>query len=359
MSIKFFVSTGEVSGDLHLSYLVKNILQEDNTVKFYGVAGKYCKNEGVKIIQDINELSIMGFVEAFKKYKFLKEKARDYVDFIKKEQITKVILVDYGGFNLRFLELLKKEAPNVIVYYYIPPKLWIWGEKRIKKLRLANHIIVIFPWEVEFYKKHGIEAIYFGNPFSEKYTLMKRTGNSILLLPGSRKQEVEAIFPIMLEVVKKMSDKNFILKLSNKNHLEWINKEISEYKNLKVEIIKSLKENVINSEIAIATSGTVTLELALMGIPTVVVYKTGWINGMIAKYILKLGYISLPNLTLDKEVFPELLQNECNAINIIKKIHEMLGNKEEVEENIEKVRKTLSGKEIIKSYSKYILKGNK
>ncbi|MGL5123907.1 MAG: lipid-A-disaccharide synthase [Fusobacteriaceae bacterium] len=357
--MKFFVSTGEVSGDLHLSYLVKNILQEDSSAKFYGVAGKHCKNEGVKIIQDINELSIMGFVEVLKKYNFLKKKARDYVDFIKKEQITKVILVDYGGFNLRFLELLKKEAPNVIVYYYIPPKLWIWGEKRIEKLKLANHIIVIFPWEVEFYKKHGVEAIYFGNPFSEKYSLIERTGSSILLLPGSRKQEIETIFPIMLEVVKKMPNKNFILKLSNRDHLVWTSKEISEYKNLKIEILKSLKENVENSEIAIATSGTVTLELALIGIPTIVVYKTGWLNGIIAKHILKVGYVSLPNLTLNREVFPELLQYQCNSENIIKNIHKILNNKKETEKNIEEVRATLSGKEIIKSYSKYILKGNK
>ncbi|MGL6063977.1 MAG: lipid-A-disaccharide synthase [Fusobacteriaceae bacterium] len=358
MSTKFFVSTGEVSGDLHLSYLVKNILQEDSTAKFYGVAGKHCKNEGVKIIQDISELSIMGFVEALKKYRFLKKKARDYVDFIKKERITKVILVDYGGFNLRFLELLKKEAPNVVIYYYIPPKLWIWGEKRIEKLRLADHIIVIFPWEVEFYKKHGVEAIYFGNPFSEKYSLVKKTGSSILLLPGSRKQEIETIFPIMLEVVEKMPDKNFILKLSNKSHLVWVSKKINEFKNLKIEILKSLKENVENSEIAIATSGTVTLELALIGIPTVVVYKTGWLNWIIAKYILKVGYVSLPNLTLNREVFPELLQNQCNSANIIDNINKILNNKVEMEENIEEVRRTLSGKEIIKSYSKYILKGN-
>ncbi|MGL4567076.1 MAG: lipid-A-disaccharide synthase, partial [Fusobacteriaceae bacterium] len=270
MENKFFISTGEVSGDLHLSYIVKSISKLNNRCKFYGVAGKHSREAGVKIIQDIDELAIMGFVEVLKKYSFLKKKAREYVDFIKKEHINKVILVDYGGFNLKFMELLKKEAPKVKIYYYIPPKLWVWGEKRIEKLKLADHIIVIFPWEVEFYKKHAVDVVYYGNPFYEKYSYQQKIGESILLLPGSRKQEIESIFPIMEKYIETRSDKTFILKLSNKDHLKWIESDLKKYKNLRVEVEGSLKNCVKKSEVAIATSGTVTLELALMGIPTVV-----------------------------------------------------------------------------------------
>ena len=170
--MKFFVSTGEVSGDLHLSYLVKAIHQENKNIKFYGVAGEHSKVQGVEVIQDITELAIMGFTEIIKKYSFLKKKANEYIEFIKKEKIDKVILVDYGGFNLKFLELLKKEVPEVEVFYYIPPKLWIWGKGRIKKLVKADHIMVIFPWEVDFYKKEGVKVIYFGNPFVDKYSVV-------------------------------------------------------------------------------------------------------------------------------------------------------------------------------------------
>ena len=115
--MKIFVSTGEVSGDLHLSYLVKNILKLDSSVKFYGVAGEHSKKVGVEITQDIKELAVMGFTEALKKYRYLKKKAQEYLKFIKENNIDKVILVDYGGFNLAFLKLLKQEVPQVEVYY--------------------------------------------------------------------------------------------------------------------------------------------------------------------------------------------------------------------------------------------------
>ena len=156
--MKFFVSTGEASGDLHLSYLVKSVKARYKDVDFVGVAGEKSQKEGVEILQDINELAIMGFTEVLKKYKFLKQKAYEYLQYIKDNQIKNVILVDYGGFNVKFLELLKNEIKDIKIFYYIPPKVWIWGEKRVEKLRLADYIMVIFPWEVDFYKKHNISA---------------------------------------------------------------------------------------------------------------------------------------------------------------------------------------------------------
>ena len=357
--MKFFVSTGEVSGDLHLSYLVEEIKKKYKDVEFYGVAGQHSKRVGVNIIQDIDELAIMGFTEVLKKYSFLKKKANEYIEFIKKENIKKVILVDYGGFNLKFLELLKEEIEDVEVFYYIPPKLWIWGEKRIVKLRKADHIMVIFPWEVEFYKKHNIDAIYYGNPFVDKYIVEEREGENILLLPGSRKQEIRSLIPVMLEVVKNNRDKNFLLKLSTKDHLKWIDEDLSKYKNLKLEFEKTLPQCVKESKSAIAASGTVTLELALMGLPTIVIYKTGFINAFIAKYILKIGFVSLPNLTLDKEVFPELLQERCNPKEIEKYLNILEEDKEEIKKNIQEVRNKLSGRNIIESYGDFLMKGER
>lgn len=357
MKNKIFISTGEVSGDLHCSYLVKKILQEDEKVEFFGVVGKHGIEAGVTPVETIESIAVMGFIEGLKKYSYLKEKAREYLDFIKKERIGKVILVDYGGFNLRFLEMLKKEAPKVEVFYYIPPKLWIWGEKRIEKLKLADHIVVIFPWEINFYKKHEVEAVYFGNPLSEKYPKVKRVGKKVLLLPGSRKQEIEKIIPVMIEVIKALPKEEFILKLANKDHQNWIKFDLSELKNLEINWELSLGEAVKNSEMAIATSGTVTLELALLGIPTIVVYKTSKINEWIAKYVLKVGYVSLPNLTLNREVFPELLQEKCNRKKIIETIEKLKTNQDKVNSEIKEIRRRLGGENILESYSKYILKG--
>ena len=355
--MKIFVSTGEVSGDLHLSYLVKNILELDNSVKFYGVAGDKSRKVGVEVIQDIKELAVMGFVEGIKKYSFLKKKALEYLEFIKENKIDKVILVDYGGFNLAFLKLLKKEVPQVKVYFYIPPKLWVWGEKRIKTLKLADHILVIFPWEVEFYKSRGIEAVYYGNPFSEKYSLIENRGNKILLLPGSRKQEIKSLMPIILEVVKIKPEMTFILKLHSSKALEWIESDLLKYPNLLIETNKSLEETVKECEMAIATSGTVTLELALMGIPAIVIYKTSAINAFIAKHILKLGLVSLPNLTLNKEVYPELLQERCNAKDILFYMNVIKSKEEKINKDIKEIRERLSGEDVIKNYGKYILRG--
>ena len=355
--MKIFVSTGEVSGDLHLSYLVKKALEEDPKVKFYGVAGRHSEKEGVEILQDIDELAIMGFVEAIKKYNFLKNKAKEYIEFIKKENIKKVIMVDYGGFNLKFLELLKKEIKDIEVFYYIPPKLWIWGEKRVEKLRLADHIMVIFPWEVDFYKKHNINAIYYGNPFTEKYKPVEHYGDKILLLPGSRKQEIKSLISDMLNVVENNKNQTFLLKLSSKEHLKWIQEDLSKYKNLEINSKISLKEAVESSKLAIAASGTVTLELALLGLPTIVVYKTSAINYFIAKHILKVGYVSLPNLTLNEEVFPELLQKKCNPQEIEKSMKEILNNLDDIYKKIDKIRKKLSGEDITKQYAKFLLRG--
>ncbi|WP_300394190.1 lipid-A-disaccharide synthase [Fusobacterium sp.] len=355
--MKIFVSTGEVSGDLHLSYLVKNMLKIDNSVEFYGVAGDHSREVGVNVIQDIKDLAVMGFVEGLKKYSFLKKKAVEYLEFIKKNQIEKVILVDYGGFNLAFLKLLKKEVPNVEVYFYIPPKLWVWGEKRIKTLKLADHILVIFPWEVDFYKKHGVDAVYYGNPFSEKYSLIEERGDKILLLPGSRKQEIKSLLPVMLEVVKSKPEKTFILKLHSEKSFEWIEEDLLKYPNLLIETNKKLEEAVKESEVAIAASGTVTLELSLMGIPTIVLYKTSAINAFIARHILKLGLVSLPNLTLNKEVYPELLQERCTSKEIIFYLNLIKSKEDKINREIKEIREKLSGKDVVKNYGEYILRG--
>ena len=218
--------------------------------------------------------------------------------------------------------------------------------------------MVIFPWEVDFYKKEGVKVVYFGNPFVDKYSVVERTGDKILLLPGSRKQEIKTLFPIMLELIEKRENEKFLLKLSSREHLKWIEKDLTIYKNLEIEIEnKTLAQCVKECKTAIAASGTVTLELALLGIPVVVIYKTGFINAFIARHILKLGFVSLPNLTLNREVYPELLQERCNVQEIEKYLDHFDNCKEKVARDIAEVREKLSGNNIIKSYGEFLIKG--
>ena len=338
--MKFFVSTGEASGDLHLSYLVKSVKSRYKDVDFVGVAGEKSKKEGVEILQDISELAIMGFTEAIKKYKFLKQKAYEYLQYIKDNQIENVILVDYGGFNVKFLELLKNEIMDIKIFYYIPPKVWIWGEKRVEKLRLADYIMVIFPWEVDFYKK------------------VERTGDKILLLPGSRRQEIKAMLPVFEEIINDLKHDKFILKLNSEQDLVYT-ENLKKYANLEIIIDKKLKDIVGDCKLSVATSGTITLELALLGLPSIVVYKTSLINYLIGKYILKIGYISLPNLVLNDEIFPELIQKDCEAKNIEKHMKKILENLPEIEEKIENMRKKIEGKAVVESYADFLVKEGK
>lgn len=356
--MKYFVSCGEASGDLHLSYIVKSIKKNYQNIEFYGVAGEKSQAVGVKILQNIDELAIMGFFEVLKKYNFLKNKAKEYINFIKNNEIKNIILIDYGGFNLKFLELLKKEQIDVKIFYYIPPKVWIWGEKRIEKIKLVDHIVVIFPWEVEFYKKHNIDVIYFGNPFTDIYGIIEKKGDKILLLPGSRKQEITKILPIFLELVREEKNKEFIVKLNSKEDLKYT-KKFENVKNVKIEVEKKLNEVCEECKIAIATSGTVILELALLGLATIVVYKTSFINYFIAKTFLKIKYISLPNITMDTEIFPELIQEKCNIINIKEKLNFLLENEKETEKNIKKTREKLAGNSVIDSYANFFIKEGK
>lgn len=354
--MKFFVSTGEASGDLHLSYLVKSIKSRYKNIEFYGVAGEKSAKEGVNILQNIDELAIMGFTEILSKYKFLKQKAHEYIDFIKENNIKKIILIDYGGFNLKFLEILKKEIENVEIFFYIPPKIWIWGEKRIHKLKLADHIMVIFPWEVDFYKKHNVDVVYYGNPFSDIYKKNEKSGENILLLPGSRKQELRSILPIFNEIAQKLNKENFILKLNSKNDLIFVKEfGMENCKNIEIKIEEKLSEITKNCKLALATSGTVTLELALLGLPTIVVYKTGFLNYFIAKYFLKVGFISLPNLIVDFEIFPELIQKKCSADEIIKNMEFLEENRSKVLQDIEIMREKISGKSVIDSYADFLV----
>ncbi len=356
--MNYFISTGELSGDLHASYIVEKLKTLDRNANIYAIGGKNLKSQNVNIVRDIDSLAIMGFGEVIKNIGFLKKVLDETVDFILKNQIDRVVLVDYGGFNLKLLEELKYYKPSLKISYYIPPKVWIWGKKRVHKIAKADEILVIFPWEVEFYEGNNYKALYFGNPFMEKYEKVTQKGESILLLPGSRRQEIQSLIPVMLQVVEERPEEKFILKLAKEEDKKLINKDLSKYSNLIIESEKSLKDLGSLCKYALAASGTVILELALLGIPGIVLYKTSIINEVIVKLFINLTYVSLPNLTLDKEVYKELLQRECNKERILEEMENLEKNYEKIEKSVDEIRSRLNGKNITESYAKIIIKGD-
>ena len=373
---KIFISCGEMSGDLHASYIVEEMRKKNKNAEFFGVVGDKSIKAGVKAINHIKNNDIMGFVEALKKYRYFTKKAGEYLEFIKKNGIETVIFVDFGGFNLKFFELLKKkiqekELQDLKMIYYIPPKVWAWGKKRIEKLKKFDDVIVIFPFEKEYYdnglKKDGSKGLkveYFGNPFVDKYEFSDELGEKILLLPGSRRQEIEKFLPVIIEVIKNERVKNekFLMKLASKEHLKYIESFEKEHKinvskipNLEITFdeIKKIRKDC---KFAIATSGTVTFEISLMGLPVIVVYKTSRINAFIARNIVKIKYITLTNLNANKEIFKELLQEDFSVEKLLEEMEIMEKNKEKIVLELKNERKKLGNSGVLEKIANYLLK---
>ena len=373
---KIFISCGEMSGDLHASYIVEEMRKKNKNTEFFGVVGDKSIKAGVKAINHIKNNDIMGFVEALKKYRYFTKKAGEYLEFIRKNGIETVIFVDFGGFNLKFFELLKKKIQekklqDLKMIYYIPPKVWAWGKKRIEKLKKFDDVIVIFPFEKEYYdnrlkkdESKGLKVEYFGNPFVDKYEFSDELGEKILLLPGSRRQEIEKFLPVIIELIKNERVKNekFLMKLASKEHLKYIESfekehkiNISKIPNLEITFdeIKKIRKDC---KFAIATSGTVTFEISLMGLPVIVVYKTSRINAFIARNIVKIKYITLTNLNANKEIFKELLQEDFSVEKLLEEIEIMEKNKEKIVLELKNERKKLGNSGVLEKIANYLLK---
>jgi len=373
---KIFISCGEMSGDLHASYIVEEMRKKDKNTEFFGVVGDKSIKAGVKAINHIKNNDIMGFVEALKKYRYFTEKAWEYLEFIRENGIETVIFVDFGGFNLKFFELLKKKIQekklqDLKMIYYIPPKVWAWGKKRIEKLKKFDDVIVIFPFEKEYYdnrlkkdESKGLKVEYFGNPFVDKYEFSDELGEKILLLPGSRRQEIEKFLPVIIELIKNERVKNekFLMKLASKEHLKYIESfekehkiNISKIPNLEITFdeIKKIRKDC---KFAIATSGTVTFEISLMGLPVIVVYKTSRINAFIARNIVKIKYITLTNLNANKEIFKELLQEDFSVEKLLEEMEIMEKNKEKIVLELKNERKKLGNSGVLEKIANYLLK---
>lgn len=364
---KVFVSSGEMSGDLHLSYIIEEIRKKDPNISFYGVIGDKSINAGANKITHIKDNDIMGFIEALKKYGYFKQKAEEYLKYIKDNNIETVIFVDFGGFNLRFFKLLKKNIPSIKTIYYIPPKIWAWGKNRIKTIKEFDDVIVIFPFEKEYFhkieKKSGLYVKYFGNPLVDKYEFSEKLGHKIMLLPGSRKQEIEKYLPIVIELVKsrEMKNEKFIMKFPDKFHLEYaenISKkydiDLNEIDNLEITLdtIQNLRNDC---KYAIATSGTVTFELSLTGLPVITVYKASAINAFIARKIVKVKFVTLTNLNADREIFPELLQEDFNIKNLMKQCEIIENKKEDIVIELKKEREKLGEKGVLSKIADYMI----
>lgn len=307
---------GEASGDMHAANLVKQ-LNQNNHFHILGMGGQYLQEAGVHIKHDYRKVNFMGFVDVFKNLRTILKKLREIKEDILSEKPTAVLLVDYPGFNLRLARFCKEN--NIKVIYYISPQIWAWKQSRVELIRkYVDKMITILPFEKPFYKKFNVEVAYVGHPlldsiqqhqynasFIESLQTKANGKKIIALLPGSRKAEITAKLPLMVELAKRHDNEYYFVIAAAPN----TNKEL--YSEVPIDIYYGETYNILKTAFAaIVTSGTATLETALHKVPQVVCYKTSFINYEIGKRVAKVNYISLVNLILDKPSVTELIQHD-------------------------------------------------
>ena len=336
--MKYYIISGEASGDLHGSNLMQAIESIDSEASFRFWGGDLMKAVSGKLVRHYKELAFMGFTEVLlnirtilNNLKFCKSDILDY-------NPDKLILIDYPGFNMRIAEFAKKN--NIEVHYYISPQLWAWKENRIQKIkRDVDFMYVILPFEKEFYeKKHQFPVSFVGHPlidaiskmsqvnevkFREKYQLSDKP--IIALLPGSRKQEIKKMLGLMLSQVDQFKDYQFVIAGAPSQdyafYRQFLNKESVKFVPNKTYELLSL------SYAALVTSGTATLETALFKVPEIVCYKTSWVSFQIGKRLVRLEFISLVNLIMGRKVVTELIQSDFTESNLTKELTKILDSK--------------------------------
>jgi lipid-A-disaccharide synthase len=333
--MKYYIIAGEASGDLHGANLMKALRKEDSEAEFRVWGGDLMEAEGADLAKHYRDLAFMGFIEVlFNLFTILRN-----ISFCKRDieafRPDALIFIDYPGFNLRIAKWAKKRGYTT--YYYISPQIWAWKEGRIKRIkRDVDHMYVILPFEKDFYeKKHHMPVHFVGHPLIDAINNRKQVDPNefrkenglndspiIAILPGSRKQEISKMLEVMLSVVENFDEYQFVIAGAPSQDASFYEQFIQSDQ---VHLLLNKTYDLLSiSFVALVTSGTATLETALFKVPQVVCYKGNRISYEIAKRVIKLKYISLVNLILDKPAVTELIQTEFNSKRLTDELHEIL-----------------------------------
>lgn len=348
--MKYYIIAGEASGDLHGSNLIKEIQHLDGIADIRCWGGDKMEATGAKLVKHYRELAFMGFSEVLKNlpailmnFKFCREDIAAFSPDV-------VILVDYPGFNLRMAKWAKQNHYKTV--FYISPQVWAWKENRVKAIKkYIDKMIVILPFEKQFYQKWNYEVDYVGHPlvkvvddYQTGHPLLRHNDNTIALLPGSRVQEIKTKLPIMLEATKNFPNYEFVIAKAPSIDDTFYNDFLKYYPNVRT-VINSTYSILLQSTAALVTSGTATLETALFQVPEIVCYKAGKISYEIGRRLIKLKFISLVNLIMNKEVVKELIQQDLTAEKITAELELILdnaGKREEIQNDYLQLKALLS-----------------
>lgn len=320
-SLKLFISVGEESADLHASFLIRELHSMMPNVEWHGFGGEKMQAEGVRILYPLPELAVTGFVEVIKKLPAIRHVTKIALESWKTNKPDAIVLVDYPGLNLRLAKWAHQQGIPVI--YYIAPQAWAWKENRVHLMReTLRHLMVIFPFEEAFFQDHGIPTSFVGHPFLN--TLPQRSSyptkeeliqNPVIgLLPGSRRTEIKNMLPVMIkaaeEVKAKIPNATFVFPLAQSLPESIVNEmDIPSW----IEVCRDTDyQRRLSMTFAWTSSGTATVENALLGLPMAVVYRSNWLNVMIGRWLIRVPYIGMVNLIAQKGICPEFIQEQCH-----------------------------------------------
>ena len=342
-SKKILIVAGEASGDLHGSSLIRELRNLNSHIELFGVGGDRMKEEGLELVYHIDKLSVMGFFEVLSKLRLIREVMKKMLTLAEEKKPDLVVLIDYPGFNLRFARKVKKMG--IPITYYISPQVWAWGGNRVTKMRgLIDKMIVIFPFEEEIYKNFDIDCEFVGHPllevvravlskedFRSRFDLRKK---EVLLglLPGSRWQEVESILPIMVETAELLGSRirnlRVMLGLASTLKKERVQTILDQFKS-RVEIVEDLTYDLMkHSDVLLVTSGTATLESAILGTPFLVLYKTSFWTYLFAKSLVSIPNVALANVVAGKRIVPEYIQSKAVPKDVAEETYDILSTKQ-------------------------------
>ena len=355
---KIFVLTGEPSGDKLASTVISKLKLENPEIEYLSVGGTHLKKLGISSIFDLKEITYLGFTSVLLNIFKIKSKINKTVNEIIKFNPDILFSVDSPDFTLRVAERVKKINNNIKTIHYVAPQVWVWRKNRVKKIKkFIDHMLLLFNFEKKYFDEENIKNTFVGHPLIENSQNNKTLIESILpkdkkiisLFPGSRKSETNVLLPILMDFIKLMNKKHdgyffyFHATEENKN-LIIENIKSSNIENLDVASEENIKSKILsNSVFAVSKSGTISLQICNSNIPSIIIYKLSFINFMIFKMLVNVKFANIINIINNKEVIPELLQNECNAEEIYKSVIYFLKNPELIQKQLTDCSKTLDG----------------
>ncbi|WP_326981100.1 lipid-A-disaccharide synthase [Chryseobacterium sp. MYb264] len=366
--MKYYIIAGEASGDLHGSNLMKALKEKDSNAEFRFWGGDLMQQQGGTLVKHYRDLAFMGFLEVAMNLRTILNNIKICKEDIKNNQPDVLILVDYPGFNLRIAKFAKELGIKVV--YYISPQLWAWKEGRVEIIKkYVDEMMVILPFEEDFYKKHGVHSHFVGHPLLDAISTLQDLSiedfkaehqlnekEIIALLPGSRKQEVEKMLDMMLSVRSYFKQYQFVIAGAPSLPKEFYQKYVDD----NVHFVSNKTYDLLRcSKAALVTSGTATLETALLNVPEVVCYRGSKVSYAIAKRLVKnIKYISLVNLIMDREVVKELIQSDLNTANLVEELKKILetDKRNDVLKEYTLLRDKLGGKGASENAADVILK---